>query len=80
MSDQVVEVARQAIAEARSKGLGEEDVFHTAVEACVRYGREQGAIGDVLSCETLTALRGLILAQLQQTTVHKDDRQRSASL
>jgi hypothetical protein len=76
MSDQVVEVARQAIAEARSEGLGEEDVLHTAVEACVRYGREQGSIGDVLACETLTALRGLILSQLQQTSVHKDDRQR----
>lgn len=80
MSDQVVEVARQAIAEARSEGLGEEDVFHTAVAACVHYGREQGAIGDVLTCETLTALRGLILAQLQQTPAHKDDRQRSAPL
>jgi hypothetical protein len=44
---------RQAIVKARSEGLGEEDVLHTAVEACVRYGREGGAIGDVLACETL---------------------------
>ena len=40
MHDQVVQVARQAIVKARSEGLGEEDVLHTAVEACVRYGRE----------------------------------------
>ena len=71
--DQIVQVAWQAIVKARSEGLGEEDVLHTAVEACVRYGREQGAIGDVLACETLVALRTLVLAQLQQDPVRKDD-------
>jgi hypothetical protein len=75
MNEPVVEVARQAIAEARSEGLGEEEVFHTAIAACVRYGREQGAIGDVLACETLAALRVLVLAQLQQDPVPKRDKE-----
>ena len=74
MHDQVVQVARQAIVKARSEGLGEEDVLHTAVEACVRYGREGGAIGAVLACQALVALRTLVLAQLQQDPVRKDDK------
>ena len=75
MNEPVVQVARQAIAEARSEGLGEEEVFHTAVAACVHYGREQGTIRDLLACETLAALRVLVLAQLQHDPVRKHDKE-----
>lgn len=60
MNKQLVAVARAAIDQARADGMEEDDVLHMAVGACMRYGREQGTIGEDIPREWLAALRALV--------------------
>ncbi len=60
MNQQLVNIANDAIQQARTEGLDEEDAKWQAQGALLHYGREQGIIGEELSPEMQAALAQVV--------------------
>jgi hypothetical protein len=60
MNEQLLDIARREVAQCREKGLSDEDTLHMALDACVRYGHEQGTVGEELSQEMRAAFEYVV--------------------
>lgn len=60
MNEQLLDIARREVAHCREKGLGDEDTLCMALDACVRYGREQGTVGEELPQEMRAAFEYVV--------------------
>jgi hypothetical protein len=58
LNEQLAQIARDEIEQARSEGMLDEDVYWMAVGAGLRYARQQGM--EDVSAETTAALAALV--------------------
>ena len=60
MNEQLLEVAQTAIAQCNVEQLSEDDTLHMAIDACIRYARQQRMIGEEASNEMRAAIEVIV--------------------